>query len=399
MSETVWADLDRIRPGDTATVEDEITADMIAEFAQLSGDTNPMHTDPEVARAYAFPRPMAHGMLALTLISRLIGTELPGPGSVWTAQDLTFLAPVYPGDRIEARLRVKQISQAARMVVLETEVRNTSSGTPILQGIAKVKVPQRIEKTEAPAVETLTALVTGSSRGLGKAIALALAGAGMKVVVHFRSRADEARQVVGEIEAAGGTAAMVQADLTDPEDVDRLFAGARDAFGRIDVLINNASPPIGRKPFLDCDWHDFEPFVHAYVRAAFRLVQLAAPEMKDRRFGRIVNILSSAAVQAPPPQMLPYVTMKSAMAGMSRALAVELGAFDITVNMVAPSMLVTDQNAQLGDRARQLAAAASPLKRLAQLEEVARAVLFLVGENSGFVTGANLPVAGGEIMI
>ncbi len=398
MSATAWADLDRIRPGDSATAELEVTADLVAEFARVSGDTNPIHTDPDVARAYAFPRPMAHGMLALTLISRLIGTQLPGPGSIWTAQDLKFLGPVYPGDRMVARVRVQQVSQAARMVVLETEVHNPANGMPILQGTAKVKVPQRIEKEESPEIGSLAALVTGSSRGLGRAIALALAGAGMKVVVHYLAREAEAHAVAQEISAAGGTATVAQADLMAPEDVDRLFAEARSAFGRIDVLINNASPPIRRQPFLDCEWDDFEPFVNAYVRAAFRLVQLAAPEMKSRRFGRIVNVLSSAAVQAPPPQMLPYVTMKSAMAGMSRALAVELGAHNVTVNMVAPSLLITDQNAQIGDRARQLAVAASPLKRLARLEEVAQAVLFLVGEGAGFLTGASLPVAGGEIM-
>lgn len=398
MGKRAPADLSLLRTGDRASVTQVVDEELIARFARLSQDTNPIHLDADSARSYGFPRPVAHGMLAVTLISRLIGTRLPGPGSLWISQDLEFLAPIYSGDRIEATVTIEQISQAAQVVVLSCEARNLSRDLLVLRGKARVKVPSRIEKKMRQDNDQLTALVTGSSRGLGRAIALALGRAGMRVAVHYHSRRQEAEEVVREITAAGSDAALFQADLMNEHDVDRLFVQVQEHFGRIDVLINNASPPIRRKSWEECEWDDFVPYLKVYVEAAFRLSRLAAKGMKERGFGRIVNITSSASTHAPPPRLLPYVTMKSALSGLSRALAVELGPANITVNMVSPSLLLTDQNADLGDRARQLAAASSPLKRLAELEEVAQAVLYLVSEGAGFTTGITLPVAGGEIM-
>ncbi|MCP4663925.1 MAG: SDR family oxidoreductase [bacterium] len=398
MDEVGWADLGQIEPGDTASAEEEVSGDLVAELARLSGDDNPIHTDESAARAFGFPRPVAHGMLPMTVVSRLIGTRLPGPGSLWISQETAFLAPVFVGDRIAARVTVEQVSRAAQTVILSTEVVNLTRNVPVLRGRAKVKIPMRMEKPSRRHNEPLIALVTGSSRGLGRAIALALGEAGIRVIVHYLSRKDSAVEVADRITELGSEAITVQADLREEEAVARLYDEARNAFGKVDVLVNNASPAIRRQSWHEWTWEDFLPYLDIYVRATFHLSQLAADDMKPRRFGRIVNVLSSAASQVPPPRMLPYVTMKSALAGLSRALAVELGAFGITVNMVAPSLLITEQTAELGERARQLAAAASPLKRLAELEEVARTVLYLVSEGAGFTTGVTIPVAGGEIM-
>jgi 3-oxoacyl-[acyl-carrier protein] reductase len=242
------------------------------------------------------------------------------------------------------------------------------------------------------------ALVTGSSRGLGRAIALELARAGHRVVIHYHSRREGADAVLHELGSDPARAIACQADLTDPSAADRLFEAASQAFGRVDVLVNNATPPILRKPVLECSWDDFAAFLDVYVRATLRLVQLAAPSMQSRRFGRIVNVLSTYAHGVPPPRLAPYVTAKNALAGLSRALAVELGPAGITVNTVAPSVLVTEQNAGLGDRARQLAAAQAPLRRLPELHEVAGAVAFLASDAASAITGAVLPVAAGDIM-
>lgn len=398
MSEQSWADLSRLKLGDRAAVTEHLSEELIASYASLSRDDNPVHLDAAVARSLGFPRPVGHGMIVVGMISRLIGTRLPGAGSLWISQELEFVAPSFAGDRLEAAVVVAQVSLAAQTVVLRCEVRNLTRDVLALRGTARVKVPPRIVKEVRQDQEPLAALVTGSSRGLGRAIALALGGAGIRVGVHGLSRRSEAEEVASEIEAAGSQAVVLQADLTDSAQVDRLFQETIAAFGRIDILVNNASPAIRRKSFQECEWSDFEPYLKAYVEAVFRLSKQVAEDMKKRRFGRIVNVSSSAATHVPPAQMLPYVTMKSAMAGLSRALAVELGPWNITVNMVSPSLLITEQNADIGDRARQLAAAASPLKRLAELEEVAQAVLYLVSEGAGFTTGVTLPVAGGEIM-
>lgn len=398
MASVRWADINKLAVGDTASCELVVTEQHVEAFAGLSEDTNPLHMDTSVAREYGFPRRVAHGMLALGAISRLVGTRLPGPGALWLSQEVQFAAPVLVGDHLKAQVTVQQISKAAQIVVLRTEVVNTDTGAVALLGSAKVKILQRRFQEEKRVMTDRVALVTGSSRGLGRAIALKLGGAGIKVVVHYHQRCDEANSVVEEINSDGGQATACQADLAQAKNIDALFHSACEPFGKVDVIVNNATPAIVRKPCLEFGWGDFLSYLNIYVHASFRLVQLAVPGMRDRSFGRIVNILSSSAHGVPPPHLAPYVTAKSALAGLSRALAVELGPLGITVNMVAPSMLITDQTASIGDRARQIAASQAPLRRLAELDDVANAVLFLVSDAASFITGAVIPVAGGEIM-
>jgi acyl dehydratase len=140
-------DIGDIRVGLAATCDVTVTAVDVDTFARLSHDTNPLHVDAAAAREFGFPRPVAHGMLALGTISRLIGTEVPGPGALWVSQDVRFGGPVLVGDRLTARVEVTQISRAARIVVLRTEVIN-HSGALVLLGTAKVKV---LERGVAPA--------------------------------------------------------------------------------------------------------------------------------------------------------------------------------------------------------------------------------------------------------
>jgi acyl dehydratase len=142
-------DIADIRVGLAATCDVTVTAVDVDTFARLSQDTNPLHVDAAAARDFGFPRPVAHGMLALGTISRLIGTEVPGAGALWVSQEVRFVGPVLVGDRLTARVEVTQISRAARIVVLRTEVIN-HSGALVLLGTAKVKV---LERGVAPAAE------------------------------------------------------------------------------------------------------------------------------------------------------------------------------------------------------------------------------------------------------
>ena len=135
-------DIGAIQVGFVATCDLTLTDEDVISFARLSQDTNPLHIDPVAARELGFPRPVAHGLLTLGSISRLIGTELPGPGALWVSQDVQFLTPVLVGDHLSARVEVMQVSKAAGIVVLRTEVLNRSSNTRALIGTAKVNVLQ-----------------------------------------------------------------------------------------------------------------------------------------------------------------------------------------------------------------------------------------------------------------
>ncbi|MFL5733356.1 MAG: MaoC family dehydratase [Chloroflexia bacterium] len=143
MSVATWADVDKIQVGDTASCVMTVTAEQVDTFARLSLDDNMIHMDDAAGRAAGFPGRIAHGMLALSAISRLIGTQLPGHGSLWMSQDVQFAAPVLIGDRVEARVTVEQVSRAAQAVVLRTEAMNPDTGAVILRGTARVRVPPR----------------------------------------------------------------------------------------------------------------------------------------------------------------------------------------------------------------------------------------------------------------
>ena len=132
-------DILSIQVGSTACCEVMIDADMVDAFARLSNDTNPLHMDDAAAAALSFPRRVAHGMLAMSAISRLIGTELPGPGALWVSHELQFPNPVFVGDRIRAEVTVERVSTAVHLVVLRANVVNLSTGTTVLRGSARVK--------------------------------------------------------------------------------------------------------------------------------------------------------------------------------------------------------------------------------------------------------------------
>lgn len=140
MSGGELADIRTIHPGDTAACETTITVADVITFARLSGDDNPLHLDPSTSARYGFEAPVAHGLLSLALISRLIGTQLPGRGSLWVGQDLKFPTPVMVGDQVAASVTVEQVSIATGLVVLRTEAINVRTGKPVVSGLARVRV-------------------------------------------------------------------------------------------------------------------------------------------------------------------------------------------------------------------------------------------------------------------
>lgn len=238
------------------------------------------------------------------------------------------------------------------------------------------------------------ALVTGASHGVGRAIAETLAASGVAVVVGYGSDHSAAEQCVEGIRAKGGTATAAAADLAVTGGAKKLVDATVAAYGRVDIVVHAATPPIVAAPFMDTSIETFRTYFDIYVSAFAELAQLTAPAMKEARFGRLVTILSSAISEV-PARMSPYITAKHAAYGLCRALAVELGPSNITVNAVSPSMVVGRRTDELGAAARESMTRKTPLRRLAEAEDVANAVRFLVGPEGAFVSGANLPVTGG----
>ena len=241
------------------------------------------------------------------------------------------------------------------------------------------------------------AVITGSSRGIGRAIALKLAGLGAKVVVNYRTNAEAAQEVVEAIQAQGGQAIAVQADVGDAEDAKRLIKTAQTTYGRLDVLVNNAG--LHRDTLLvrmsEDDWNEV---MHTNLRGTFNCTKAAMRPMMKQRYGRIVNISSVSGLAGNPGQAN-YSAAKAGVVGFTKAVAKEVGSRNITVNVVAPGYVLTDQTAYLPEELKAKAIEMTPLGRAGMPEDIANAVAFLVSEEASFITGVVLRVDGGLAMM
>ena len=390
------ARFDAIAVGDEIRVLHLFTADEVAEFARLSGDVNPLHVDPAFARAAGMGRPVVHGMLSAARVSAIVGTRLPGPGALWFQQQFEFVSPVFVGDEIEFALRVEHKSVATRTVTIQIEARN-QNGAIVLKGRGTVMLVER--QQTATTLDAGAALITGSSRGIGAAIARRLAADGRPVIVNYRSMRDAAEAVVDSIDKSGGRAVAIQADVTDPAAVADLVRKSRAELNTpIGILVNSASAPLPNAGFLESDWRTFEEQYRVQVGGAVLCAREVLPGMVERGFGRIVNIGSTASWGAPPANASAYVAAKSALAALTRALAVEFGPKGVCVNMVSPSMVETDLIAHLPERVRKAVALQAPIRRLATPDDVANVVAMLCSPSAAAVTGVDIPVAGGSAM-
>jgi 3-oxoacyl-[acyl-carrier protein] reductase len=242
-----------------------------------------------------------------------------------------------------------------------------------------------------------TALVTGASRGLGRAIALRLAAAGAAVAVNYRERAEAAAAVVREIEAQGGRALAAQADIADGAGVREMVARVTSALGAVDILVNNAGVS-HRGDLGDADDAQIEEMRRINVDGVVAVTRAVVDGMKARRFGRIVNVASIAALGTAMAGTTFYAATKAAVVVLTRRFALELGAHGITVNAIAPGFVLTDMAAAGRTEADFAAIAARTMvRRIGRPEDIAHAVAFLVAPESGFLTAQVLTVDGGRM--
>jgi 3-oxoacyl-[acyl-carrier protein] reductase len=236
------------------------------------------------------------------------------------------------------------------------------------------------------------ALVTGASRGIGRAVALALAATGAQVAVNFVNRRDAAMAVKKEIQVLGQESLLVRADVAAKQDVERMISHVFDHFGRIDILVNNATLHRGGKVHRlpESDW---ESVMDSCLRGAFHCCQLVVPHMTARQSGRIINV-SSIMGRIGWPGDTAYGTAKAGLVGFTRSLAKEVAPHGITANVVMPGYIDTDMTSALTPRSKELMVSRIPLSRAGQPEEVAEVVTFLASQ-AAYVTGAVYVVDGG----
>lgn len=240
------------------------------------------------------------------------------------------------------------------------------------------------------------AVVTGASRGIGRAIALALSEAGARVVINYQRNSEGAAEVAGLIGERGGEALPYGADVCLPDDVARMIETTLERWGRIDILVNNAGvtrdAPFAR--MRDDQWHDV---LEIDLTSAFVCVQAVLPVMEQRRYGRIVNVSSLAGLSGNVGQVN-YAAAKAGLISLTKELARELAPSGITVNAVAPGYIETDMIENVTDRHLQWALSAIPMGRFGSPDEVASAVRFLALPEASYITGHTLVVDGGWVM-
>ena len=229
------------------------------------------------------------------------------------------------------------------------------------------------------------ALVTGASRGIGRAIAIRLASEGAKVAINFAGNQKAAEEVKGEIEKNGGEAILVKANVADSAAVDEMFAKVIEAFGTVDILVNNAG--ITRDGLLiRMKDEDFDAVIDTNLKGVFYCSQAAAKIMMKKRSGRIVNMSSVVGLMGNAGQTN-YAAAKAGVLGFSKSAAKELAARGVTVNMVAPGFIDTDMTAVLSDKVKDAMVQEIPMRKMGRPEDVANAVLFLVSDCSSYITG------------
>jgi 3-oxoacyl-[acyl-carrier protein] reductase len=246
-----------------------------------------------------------------------------------------------------------------------------------------------------PVAHGRVALVTGSSRGLGAAIARRLARDGFAVAVNGRPGDGQAAEVARGICEAGGAAGAFCADVTDERQVGELVAAITGCFGPVDVLVLNATGPQPEAPVTEVGWAGHLAQLNFFVKSPVLLGRVVLPGMQARRYGRIVHIDSEVAHQ-PPPGRSAYATAKSAQIGLTRSWARELAPSGITVNTVAPGFVPVERHADVPGRITDAYLASVPAGRMGTPSDIAHAVSFFASEGADFITGQRIVVDGGR---
>lgn len=379
-----------------------ITLKDIKDFVKLTGDDNRLHIDPEFASKTKFKKPVVHGMLGASFISTIIGTKIPGDGALWFSQNLEFLLPVRVGDQLTIRAEVINKDVPTRVVELQTDIYNQHR-QKVTHGVAKVKVVEQevesmISPTPAASKSRGVALVVGGSGGIGSATSIELAKAGYDVAIHYFKNSEAAEILCASVEDFDVRACTWRCDITNMDDVIAMVYGITRRLGAISVMINCSTLVTPAVKFSDLKWSDVSCHLDQQIKGAFNLTKSIVPSMEAVGYGKIINI-DTKFIDAPEPNMLSYITAKSALRGFSKSIALDLAAKGILVNMVSPSMTDTNLIADVPDRVRLVTSARTPMKRLVSPHDVAKVIVFLASDSAGFLCGETIRINGGQIML
>ena len=389
---------DAIKVGQKASIKTKITEKELKLFLALTGDYNPIHLDPTEAKRYGLRDNIVHGMLPTSFLSTLIGMKLPGPGALWISQAIEYKRPVYLNDELDIQATVVKKNEVLKILSLKIEVFNQEKRI-VLEGKAQVKMLDTFKEGKmVKKNKNRVALITGSSRGIGAQIAQLFANEGISVIVNYNRDKKSAEDTVQKIKASRGKACSIQADITKKSDLEALSKAIKRDFGGIDILVNNATFGIDPINFDELSWEEVGRHIDIHIKAVFDLCKTFIPHMAEQKYGKVVNIISTYGLGVPPPYLTHYVIAKSGLIGLSKSLAVEFGPKGINVNMISPGLTNTGLISGMPEKTKLVYASQSPMRRIAEPQDVAEAALFLVSDKARHLSGVNIPVSGGYFM-
>ncbi len=238
------------------------------------------------------------------------------------------------------------------------------------------------------------ALVTGSSTGLGKAMARALGQAGAKVAINYQNNAERAAATFAEFQAENIQSMLVRGNVTDEKEIARMVSEISTGLGPVDILVLNATPAQPQKPIEEYDWPFYQQMLDFFIKSPFLLTRACLPHMKSQRWGRIINIGSEVVARGVSP-FTAYVAAKGGQNGFNRSLASELAPWGITVNMLAPGWIPVERHENDPEEVKEGYRRLIPMDRWGVPEDMAGATVFLASDASSFITGQNLHINGG----
>ena len=389
----------KINVGDTAQINHTITDDDIKKFVDLSGDDNRLHVDKEFARKTSFKKPVAHGMIGASFISTIIGTKIPGDGALWYSQNLEFLLPIRVGDRLKIIATVIKKIDRQNSIELQTDILNQHK-QKVTTGVAKVKIIEDVSQEEVSSVNNeKTVLIVGATGGIGSQTARTLAKEGYSLILHYYSNKTQAKILKKELEAlTDKKIVIIKANILKDSDISDMVSEINRYFKNISAFVNASTLHFGNIKLENMEWSDISSQIDINIKSNFNIVKNIMPLMQENKYGKIVFMTTQATEQY-NSEWLHYITSKSALNGFAKALATELAPKGIRVNLVSAGMTNTNLISDIPEKVKLITAARTPLRRLAEPQDIADTISYLVSEKSDFLTGETIRVNGGQVMM
>ncbi len=372
------------RLGDERKIEFEITTESIDSFANLTGDYNPLHVSVEYAQKTDFEKPVAHGMLTGSKISTLIGMHLPGPGALWTSHNISFIRPAFVGDHICLKGVITHISHSTSSLQIEITATNQHS-QEIIKGQAVVKLlPTRKQKKIE--MKQKNYLIIGASSGVGTSVIEQLKRDDVQIIGTYNQN----KPAYDEPNLR-----WIKCNLLSIDEIQLAKEKIKNSGLKFSGVVQLASKQPDPKTILQADWGDYNEQLQINVGALLDFCKFLLDENLLDENASIVAMSSIYTLGKPPSSQSSYITAKYALNGLCKTMAVDLGPKGIRVNIVSAGMIHTKMISSVPEKIKLQTKMATPLRKLAEPEDVASAINFLLSDASIHITGENLNVSGG----